>query len=48
VRLAKRFMAELGYNVNRGDDASAATALKAATAAVEELMAKAGPNNSES
>lgn len=41
VRMAKRFMAEMGYAVDLGQENSGAAALAAAVQAVEEMMNKA-------
>jgi corrinoid protein of di/trimethylamine methyltransferase len=41
VRLAKRLMAEMGYDVSMGGDSSGASALAAAVQAVEDMMSKA-------
>jgi hypothetical protein len=42
VRLAKRLMTEMGYDVSPGGESQAPTALAAAVQAVEEMMSKAG------
>lgn len=41
VRMAKRFMTEMGYEINQGQEIQGASALAAAVQAVENMMSKA-------
>jgi len=45
VRLAKRFMVEMGYDISMGKETTGKAALAAAVQTIEETMSKAGPHD---